>query len=91
MEKYRVWAAFNEIKKDQFDRETEKYLFDSEGRKHAKRSNWYNYFDTWGQAKQFLIDSAEEKVIAARRELERANGLLGNAKGMKPPADEDAK
>jgi hypothetical protein len=55
------------------------------GRRHAKRSEWENYFDTWEQAHQFLLDLAQEEVDSCRLQLERAKGYLGNIKGMKKP------
>lgn len=55
-------------------------------RRHAKRSDWDNYFDTWEEAKAFLMAQAEAKVTAARRALDSANGELGNVKGLKPPS-----
>jgi hypothetical protein len=56
-------------------------------RRHSKRSDWDNYFDTWEEAKAFLLANAERKVAHARRELEIANSELGNVKGLKPPVD----
>lgn len=53
-------------------------------RRHNKRSTYENYFDTWDEAKAFLLDAAEQQVVNARGRLERATGHLGNVKGMKP-------
>jgi hypothetical protein len=57
------------------------------GRRIAKRSSYERYFDTWAEAKADLMQRAEEAIAHARRSLERANGYLGNVKGMKPPAE----
>lgn len=54
-------------------------------RKHAKRSAYDNYFDTWDEAKAFLVARAEAAVLNARAELAAANDTLGNAKGLKRP------
>jgi hypothetical protein len=54
-------------------------------RKHAKRSQYDNYFDTWQEAYQFLLERAISRVLSARRELDLANSHLGNVKGMKAP------
>jgi hypothetical protein len=54
-------------------------------RREAKRSDWTQYHDTWADAHAYLMGKAQSCVDSARRELEQANGRLGNVKGMKPP------
>lgn len=67
------------------------------GRRNAKISDYDNYFETWEEAQAWLIEHCESAVVHARNQLATANGLLGNAKGLKrPPAlaesvKEDAK
>jgi hypothetical protein len=55
--------------------------------KRAKRSDYDNYFDTWADAKAFLLADAEGALIAARLALQDAQGRFGNVNGLKPPSD----
>ena len=43
----------------------------------------HRYFDTFEEAKAFLIEQYESRVASARRKLENEKSFLGNAKGMK--------
>jgi len=52
--------------------------------RHAKHSDHANYFETWEEAKEYLMDAAENKLSGARRQLELAQAFHGNVKGMKP-------
>lgn len=52
----------------------------------AIRSDYYQYFRTWDEAHAHALASAEMKVNQARTALERANGHLGNVRGLKKPA-----
>ncbi len=74
------------IKQTEIDKETEKSVW-IDGRRNAKRSDWYNYFDTWGEARDFLMGKAEEKLRTARLMLQNAQGYMGNVKGLKEPVD----
>jgi hypothetical protein len=87
MIKYRT--VFNEIEAVEVLRETKTQVVRAIGRhaterREAKRSEHYNWFDTWGEAHAFLIERAEAEVQALRNRLEQAKGRLGNIKGMKP-------
>lgn len=55
------------------------------GRRNNKRSTYENYFDSWDEAKAYLLEKAESKAASCRRQLEYANGILGNIKGLKNP------
>lgn len=56
------------------------------GKRSARLSHdWYCYFPTWDEAHAHLIREAEADVQQARLRLDRANGALGNVKGMKRP------
>lgn len=52
----------------------------------AIQSDYYQYFRTWDEAHAHALASAEMKVNQARTALERANGHLGNVRGLKKPA-----
>jgi len=56
-------------------------------RREAKISDFAQYHDTWSDAHTYLMRRAESNVKEARRQLELANGHLGNVKGMKPPKE----
>ena len=56
-------------------------------RREAKASDYAQYHSTWSDAHNYLIRRAESAVKSARRNLEIANGTLGNVNGMKPPKD----
>lgn len=83
MVKYKVdhyWRP--EVKKVEIEKETESSVW-IKGRREAKETQYHAFFDTFQEAKDFLIDVFEKKAQAVRRQLEQANGHLGNAKGLK--------
>ncbi len=56
--------------------------------REAKTSNGfdpYRYFDTWKDARDWLVGELEREVLSARRSLELANSRLGDVKNMKDP------
>jgi len=57
-------------------------------RRRSKLAEDYGYFDSWGEARAWLIKMLTRDVESARRSLEYAKGKLGNAVGMKPPEDD---
>ena len=60
-------------------------------RREAKSSLFGRaFFDTWEEAKSHLISEQEEEVKSLRIQLERANGRLGQLRGMKNPNPECA-
>jgi uncharacterized protein YqjF (DUF2071 family) len=59
-------------------------------RKAAKVAEFARYHDSWELARDFLVETGESKVAAARLMLERAQGFLGNAKGLRKPSEPDA-
>lgn len=84
MLKYKTGGCGNKlIESVEIDRETESSVFIGKNR-NAKRSSWHNYFDTWDDAKSFLLKNAEDEAAGARIRLEYANSKLGNIKGLKP-------
>ena len=61
----------NLIEKAEVERETESSVWIG-GRRSAKISSYECYFDTFGEAKSYLLDMA-------RKHLERANGRVSYA------------
>lgn len=54
-------------------------------RRRNKISNNSVIVDTWEEAYKYILDRATAYAQSARRQLERANGLLGNVMSMKKP------
>lgn len=52
-------------------------------RREMKSCDGHFWADSWGGAKAWLVGNAERDVEAARRNLQRAQDKLGNAKGIK--------
>ena len=73
----------------EIERETESSVL-IKGRRNAKRTEYYNYFDTWAAAKKFLLTVAEEKVARIRLNLERANDELRIIEGLKEDTEVEA-
>ena len=51
--------------------------------REAKRSEWSNWHNSFDEAKAFLVENAEKEVEAARMNLERKRGKLGQLRGMR--------
>lgn len=90
MIKYKTEAWNSKIEPVTVVKETAKQLvveYDCYGKTHqrraAKESAYDNYFDTWEEAHEHLIDRAAKRVESLRSQLQTANGNLGNIKGMK--------
>lgn len=82
------------IERVECTRETDKtvWLYDHRRKREdrrAKISDWTSYFDTWEEARCHHLKKAEKKAAGIRRQLELANSLIGNIKGMKKPDYED--
>jgi tryptophanyl-tRNA synthetase len=54
-------------------------------RKEAKRSDWQNWHDTWGEAKLFLIEDVQKELDALRLRLGSLMDKFNNIKGMVGP------
>lgn len=66
----------------EFVRETTSCVWSESGRRFSKDG----MYDTWAQAHAALVNRQQNKVDSLRLQLERANGQLGNFKGMKEPS-----
>lgn len=56
-------------------------------RRHLKESGYEQFHDSWEEAHAYLMKQAEEKLLSARRSLQRAQDELGNVKGMRKPPE----
>lgn len=88
MIKYRTertsWQVEAKITPVEVERETDSSLW-IKGRRQAKSLQHETYHDTWDIAHAYLMEIANQHCQTARRNLETANGKLGNVKGMKRP------
>lgn len=82
--KYRT--RWDQIERVEVDRETESSVFIN-GRRSAKVSGYENFHDSWAAAHACLLAKHQLQVNQLRRQLEAANGKLGNIKGMKAPKE----
>lgn len=79
-------TRWDKIEPVEVERETANCVW-VKGRRAAKASSWDSYYDSWAEAHARLVVEQEEAVASLRRQLEAANGKLGQIKGMKPPKD----
>ena len=70
------------IRAVEVERETEASVWVN-GRRCAKRADYHNYFDTWEEAKAFLVEEAERALTGAHRRLDAARSELERMKAIK--------
>ena len=63
------------------------YFGDDESITKQKKAR--KVFDAWEEAHAELTRRADAHLNGARRQLEQAQGLAGNVRGMKPPHGEE--
>lgn len=88
MKKYKTGGWKELIEECDALRETEHfvYLKGSLGeRRVAKRGEYDNYFNSWEEAHNFLLERAEAEVEGYQNRLESAKGRLDNIKVLKKP------
>ena len=91
MIKYRTNYGNTKIDKVDVLRETPKFVviqtknFTGSTRedRESKSSSYHNYFDTWEEAHNHILNKAQRTVDSLRLRLESAKGELGNIKGLK--------
>jgi len=77
--RYGVRAEITEV---EVERETDVSVWVG-GRRHGKDTEWATYFDTWDEAKIALTAKQSSYIHSLRGQLERANGIAGNIRGLK--------
>ncbi|PXX41108.1 MULTISPECIES: hypothetical protein [Burkholderia] len=94
MKKFRVGAYSSSIEEREVSKETastvtwiDRWRDQAVERKERKVTTMHRWFETWADAKAWLIERAELDVISARRKLKQANARLGNAKSLKAPSE----
>ena len=94
--KWTTQRGYAEIKRKECTRETEKSVWfmrawyaGSPPKEYKAYKVGVNieYHDTRESARDYLLDEAESRVIAARRNLEICNSYYGNVEGLKKPAE----
>jgi hypothetical protein len=84
MKKFRASRFGAKVAEVDVERETESSVW-IDGSRTSKRSVHENYFDSWEEARDYLLTMAENDLMSARRKLELAQGRVGNIRGMKKP------
>ena len=82
MVKFGTYDVTPNIEEVEIDKETEHFVYIGKDRA-AKISIYENYFDTWAEAKEALLEKQKTRCNSLRLFLERANGIMGNIKGLK--------
>lgn len=75
-------TRWNAIERVEVERETEHNVWVN-GRQFVKRTGWDNYFDSFAEAKQYLVAQAEKEVSRLKEQLHKARTALGNAQSLK--------
>ena len=75
--KYIAWRAFRDVRIIDIISETDHYVTDSNGRKHKKISDDRSIFDTFEEAKQWLLDKEEADL---RKATETISGIKEHIK-----------
>jgi hypothetical protein len=75
--KYEVGGFFkkNLIELVEIEKETEKSIWIN-GRVHRKTTSYEKYFDTWEEAKDYLMAQTESKISHLSAELEKQKSKL---------------
>ena len=84
MIKYRVMIGNSIgtfIQKKEVERETESSIW-IDGVRSAKKSMWDNYFDTYDEAKEFLLRASKNRVRTCVRMLEQAEAKRDMIKNL---------
>lgn len=83
MKKYRARSWNNQIEVVEVERETGSSVW-IKGRRSKKQTlEGDSYFDTFIEAKNYMLDIAERRVNLMRARWERAKAYYGNVKGLK--------
>ena len=93
MKKYKTTNYGNKIEEVIVIKETKCFVtyvwVNWTGDRIERRESNEGYFNTWQEARGFLQDRAQQKLDGVRRQLQEAQDLYGNIKGMKEPKNEE--
>lgn len=82
--KYHATLYNGKIQERLITKETELSVWDR-GHRRSKCCITDAYFDSWEEAKNYLLVDANHDLVTARLSLNRAQGRVGNIEGMKNP------
>ena len=83
MIKYKTGSFGGLIIRKEVTKETKKFVCLSNGIREAKSSAWGQYFDTFKEAKAFLLENQKIKIIRYKEDLEEAVALFQEIKLLK--------
>lgn len=84
MKKFCTWR--DQIEEVEVIRETAKYvMLPPYGHRDAKRSDNRNYFDTWNEAHQFLIDREQANIAGLEKRITHHKETLSKLQEMSQP------
>lgn len=86
---YMTGDIFDPIKVVDVVRETKKTVWimkNGKEKRHSMRSSWNNYFNTWSEAREFLIEKQKARIISILKKLEYEENKLGKLERI--PVDE---
>jgi hypothetical protein len=93
MKRYKVEKYNNDIKTVEVWRETEKAVFFANARggvdQERKGADWHQWFNTWHQAKNFLIGRTENQISYLESKLCATRADLTEILQMMPPNEEN--
>ena len=85
MKKFRTWYD-TRIEEVEVIRETAKFVTEADGQRWMKRTDDFrNYFNTWQEAKDFLIDREQAAIARAQSEVWMHQKRLDGIEEMQPP------
>ncbi len=61
---------------------------ETNGNRRKKKSNDSAYFDTWEEAKEYLYKMQRREIDALKRQIHKANSILGQIQKLKNPEGE---
>jgi len=79
---YKYLQQFDSIKKVEITRETDHFVWLKDDRRDKKTTSWRNYFDTYEEAKMFIIMTAAGKVDGLKYHLQKAEVELEKAHAL---------
>ena len=83
MKKYRAITYLRKVEPVEVQKETEKFVVLANGRKESKITENVGYFDTWKEAKAFMIDRVKTNIQQYARYIKRENEELAKIEALK--------
>lgn len=81
MKKFRTW--YDTIEEVEIISESARFVTEADGQRCARRNpNSRNYFDTFAEAKAFLIDHEKTKIISLLAKVKQHQETLRKIEGM---------